>query len=216
MRTLITVDGIDGSGKSTFARRIADTYDAAGIRTLIVRVDDFRRAIDWTKTDGREADVYYDEYYDFDLCQRCVKAFLDGERSIEIPAYDTRAERVDGTRVLDFDGTQIVLIEGVFPRRIPSAKDALAIYLAVGEDEARRRIIARDLKKGRTKQEIERRIDRRYFPSQRRYHALFSPAEKADVLVANERTEAPQIQRRDLHRLHPELRAILDGVLGPA
>ncbi|HUS28704.1 MAG TPA: hypothetical protein VMZ53_09345 [Kofleriaceae bacterium] len=214
MRTLITVDGIDGSGKSTFARRIADAFEAAGVRTQIVRVDDFRRPIDWSDTEGKEADVYYDAYYDFELCERSLQAYFAGAAKVEIPAYDSRTERIDGTRELDFDGVQVVLVEGVFPRRLAATGQALTIYLSVGEDEARRRIIARDLKKGRTREEIERRIDRRYFPSQRRYHAEFLPLEKADVVVENDHAEAPRVVHRDLNGLHPELRAILDRVLG--
>jgi uridine kinase len=212
-RVIITVDGIDGSGKSMFARRVESAFAAAGIATAMVRVDDFRREVSWG--DGAsEADVYYDSYYDLAMCERVLRSFVDGGGPIEIPAWDNLTDRNNGTRTVDLTAATVVIVEGVFPRRIPTIEAGLGIYLATTEGEARRRILERDQKKGRTQAEVQRRIDHRYFPTQRRYHAQFSPQERADVLVDNERPEAPAIVRKDLSRLPPDLRTILDGALG--
>lgn len=213
MRTLVTIDGIDGSGKSTFARSLVQAFEAGGIRTSIVRVDDFRRTVEWDGT-ANEANVYYDAYFDLGLCDRCLQAFLAGSAQVEIPAYDTVSESTRGTRVLDFAGVQLVVVEGVFPRRLAAAAQAFAIYLDAPKAEARRRIIARDLHKGRTRDEIEHRIDDRYFPSQDRYHTAFSPREAADVVVDNACPETPRYLRHDLSRLPGDLREIVARLVG--
>ncbi|CAN5894128.1 uridine kinase [soil metagenome] len=214
IRAIVTIDGIDGSGKSTFARGIASAFETAGVAIGVVRVDDFRREVAWD-TDGQsEADIYYDQYYDLVLCEQVLRTFLDGGPDLDVPAWDMVTERLSGTRNVDLRAVNVVVVEGVFPRRLPSSMSGLGIYLATSEDEARRRILERDQKKGRTAAEVQRRIDNRYFPTQRRYHAQFSPQQHADVLVDNEHPAAPRILKRDLSRLHPELRTILDGALG--
>jgi uridine kinase len=211
IRELIVVDGIDGSGKSMFARRIASAFETAGIAIGMVRVDDFRREVAWSS--GAEADLYYDNYYDLVSCERVLRGFLDGGPALDLPAWDNATDRNSGTRTVDLRAVNVVLVEGVFPRRLPSVASGLGIYLATSEDEARRRILERDQKKGRTAEEVQRRIDHRYFPTQRRYHEQFSPQEHADVVVDNERPASPRVLKMDLGRLHPALQPILDAAL---
>lgn len=213
-RSIVTVDGIDGSGKSMFARRIEAAFTNAGIATGMVRVDDFRCEVQWGKDGASDADIYYDSYYDLATCERVLRGFLAGGGPLELPAWDNLTDRNAGTRTVDLTAASVVIVEGVFPRRIPTVETGLGIYLATTEDEARRRILERDQKKGRTEAEVNRRIDQRYFPTQRRYNAQFSPQDRADVLIDNERPAAPTVVRKDLSRLPAELRAILDAALG--
>ena len=213
-KTIITVDGLDGSGKSTFARGLVTAFTTAGVRSVVVRVDDFRRPIDWG-TAASESDVYYDAYYDLALCESSLAAFLAGASGTTIPNFELASERLEGSRPLVFEGCAVAVVEGVFPLRIPSAAGGMQIYLETSESEARRRIIARDLQKGRTREEIERRIDRRYFPSQARYRAAFGPRERADVIIDNEAPGSARALRRDLGRLPEALRTILDQALPP-
>jgi pantothenate kinase len=178
----------------------------------VIRVDDFRRPVDWT-ADADEARAYYSAYYDLAACDGVLRAFAAGERSAEVPIYDITTERRTGTRPLVFDGTTVAVIEGVFPLRMPCVEHGTLIYLETTEVEARRRIIGRDLRKGRTQAEIERRIDRRYFPSQRIYRDQFSPRDRADVIIDNERPVEPRGIKRDLGRLPPGLQQILASFL---
>jgi uridine kinase len=218
-RTIITVDGIDGSGKSMFARRLLAGLEAGGYRAAAVSVDDFRRVVDWTAggTDaGTEAERYYDHYYDLVAAEAVLAQFLAGAPEVAIPIFDVRAERVTGTRHVGLEGITVAIVEGVFPLRIPPAAAGVVIHLDTSKPEARRRIIARDLEKGRTREEIERRIDRRYFPSQERYRAAFAPRDRADVVIDNERPDAPVAIKRALGRLPAPLQPILDRLLPPS
>jgi hypothetical protein len=76
----------------------------------------------------------------------------------------------------------------------------------------RRRIQARDQAKGRSQQEVDRRIDRRYFPAQDRYRAEHDPVGRAQVIIDNEDWRRPQVVRR-APDLPPSLSAALDAVL---
>ncbi len=213
-RALVTVDGIDGSGKSTFARRLLAALEGEGVPGVLVSIDDFRRPVDWAAVPA-EADVYYDGYYDLALCERCLAAFAAGAPGLTVPVFDPVAERIGGARELVFEGLAVAVVEGVFPLRVPAAGAGLVIYLDASPAEARRRIIARDLGKGRSREEIERRIDRRYAPGQARYHAALDPRGRAHVVVDNERPAAPRVLRRDLAAapVPAPLRAALDRVL---
>ena len=209
-RALVTVDGIDGSGKSTFARRLRAALDEQGTRAVIISVDDFRCRVDWRSVD--EADAYYDRYYDFARCQSCLAAFLAGTPRIDVPVWDIASERVVGTKPIELAGAAIAIVEGVMPLRVPHAAAGLVVYLDVSADEARRRIIERDLQKGRTRAEIEGRIDRRYAPAQRRYHTELAPHTRADVVIDNAGAVA-RVVHCDLTRLPVGLRDVVERAL---
>ena len=208
MKSILTIDGIDGSGKSTFCRHLHEVLIAGGVSAIPIRVDDFRRAVAWDQVPV-EAAAYYDAYYDLAACEGVLRAFVAGERAAEIPIYDIAKERRTGTRPIVFEGASVAVIEGVFPLRMPTVQRGLLIYLDTTEAEARRRIVARDLDKGRTQEEIERRVDRRYFPSQLLYREQLAPRDRADVIIDNERPGEPRGIKRDLGGLPPRLQEIL-------
>jgi uridine kinase len=211
-RPILTIDGIDGSGKSTFARRLLAALAGEGVPGALVSIDDFRRPLDWAAVDS-EADAYYDRYFDLALCERCLAAFAAGAPGVTIPQFDPVAERSARARDLVFEGAAAAIVEGVFPLRVPSAAAGLVIYLDTSPGEARRRILERDLAKGRSREDILRRIDRRYAPGQARYHAAFDPRGRAGVVIDNEQPAAPRALRRDLGGVDAPLRAALDRVL---
>ena len=75
----VAVDGLDGSGKSKLGEALAEACAAAGAPALLLRVDDEKRALDFTGL-GEEAEgaLYYDRYYDFDAVERRLASFEQG------------------------------------------------------------------------------------------------------------------------------------------
>jgi uridine kinase len=213
VKSLIAIDGLDGSGKSTVARRLATALGDQGCRAVIVSIDDFRRPVAWNSLTEPEVDVYYDRYYDLAMAEASLRSFLAGERGVTIPNYDSPREQIVGERELVFDGAEVAIVEGVLPLRVRAVHDGLIVLLEVAQDEARRRIITRDMKKGRSREETERRIDRRYFPAQARYRAAFAPRDRADVVIGNDDPTRPRVSKRELARAIERLRPLLDGAL---
>jgi uridine kinase len=214
-RSVIAVDGIDGSGKSILARQLTAAADRAGLATVVLGVDDFRRPVDWSQGGRAEADIYYDDYYDLAHLDRCLRAFLDGASSVEIPVFDSRTERLEGTRTVPFAGAAVAVVEGVFALRVGAvAAGAALLYLRTSFSEARRRILARDTARGRTPENVSHRIDARYFPSQERYLREHDPVGRADVIIENEDFAAPHLARFEAARLHPALAEALPAVCG--
>ncbi len=215
MKPVIAIDGLDGSGKSTFARHLIATLADAGETAVLFRVDDFRQPVAWT-TPEREADLYYDTYYDLAACESCLRSFVAGEDEVAIPIYDIVAEKVTGTRRVDLRSATTAIVEGVFPLRIPQAAAGILIYLDASEAVIRERILARDLQKSRTAEEIARRIDRRYVPSQHRYLREHRPRDRADIVIDNEDPAAPRTLRCDFSRVPEPLHAALGRIVkGP-
>ncbi|HSS39571.1 MAG TPA: hypothetical protein VLT58_12460 [Polyangia bacterium] len=186
---IVAIDGVDGSGKSRLAAALAESLTAGGHPVTIVHVDDFRRPLELTGLDPQaEADAYYDGYYDF----TAVGAAL---------ASAARA----GTAIL----------EGVMSLRAGLPPDSWLVVLQVSAAEARRRILSRDQAKGRSPEEVSRRIDRRYFPAQARYREAHDPVGRAHALIDNEDWQRPRLLRRD-PGMPRALAAALADVLGAA
>jgi hypothetical protein len=161
---------------------------------LIIHVDDFRRKLDFSQLDpADESSLYYDCYFDFLNVSAALAAALAGPR----------------------DGA-VAILEGVMVLRAQLPAGTPLVVLSVSIEEARRRIIARDQAKGRTVAEINRRIDRRYFPAHFRYCAEFDPQRRADLVVDNEDWVHPRLSWVRDARLPPDITAALDRFLSRA
>lgn len=214
-RAIIAVDGIDGSGKSILAEQLATAAHRAGAPAVVLGVDDFRRPVDWTQSGRSEADIYYDDYYDLGHLDRCLRAFLGGVPSVELPVFDSRSEQLQGTRTIQFDGAAVAVVEGVFALRVAAvAERAALLYLRTSFAEARRRILARDTARGRSPENVSHRIDARYFPSQERYLRDHDPVARADVLIENEDFAARRVVHFDGARLPAALATVMRTALG--
>jgi len=169
---IVAIDGLDGSGKSRVASALAAACAADGVPATLLHVDDFRRDLDFGGLDpAAEAALYYERYFDL--------AALDQEL----------AGRAGGE-------SPLTIVEGVLTLRVPAvAAAAPLIVLTVSTGEARRRILERDRAKGRSDEEITRRIDHRYFPARDRYRAECDPEARAAAVVDNEDWRAPRVVR---------------------
>lgn len=208
-RHLLAIDGRDGSGKSHLSRALVA---AAGDGVALVRVDDFRRPVDWQRSPdpGR---AYYEDYYDFAALDQVLGGFLAGQDRAPLRVFDPTTETLAGDGELAFEGVDLVIVEGVMVRRVPRLADAIRVYLRTDEDEARRRILARDMARGRSRADVEARIDTRYFPAQRRYHQEYDPERTASVVVDHQILGAPAVISSALGAAPARVAAVLQAAL---
>jgi uridine kinase len=194
-RIVVTVDGLDGSGKSVFARRLAE---ALGPQAVRLAVDDFRRPVDWARADRSELDLYYDERYDLAELDRCLADFHAGRAACRYRPLIGATEALGEARELPFGAARVAVVEGVFVARLANAGAALSVYLDIPREEAWRRVVARDLGKGRTEAEIWRRIKQRYLPAHERYVAECEPRQRARLVIDNRDPAAPVVVRAEV------------------
>jgi len=188
---IVAVDGIDGSGKSRFATALLKACVADDIPAMLFHVDDFRRNLDFAGLDAdAEASLYYERYFDLEALDRMLA-----------PLAQSKA------------AGPLAIVEGVFTLRLPTVASAGAlIVLNVSAAEARRRILERDRAKGRSDEEINHRISRRYFPSRERYRADLGFDSRADALVDNEDWARPRLIRRAPGRFPAPIEGLLEGL----
>jgi uridine kinase len=167
---VLLVDGIDGSGKTSFAGRLADTMRSSGANVALVHVDDFRLTVSWDDPLGEE-EIYWNKYFD-------------------LPALQTEVS------ILAAAGTLVVL-EGIFCLRLPQLASNPLVYLEVDFEVAAKRILLRDTARGRSSEDVLHRIESRYFPAQRRYRADYRPTERATTLIDSTEPSAMRLIRCD-------------------
>jgi len=214
-RLVVAIDGIDGSGKSILADRLAKAFAADGLGTVLFHVDDFRRPVDWSRTDRAEVDLYYDEYYDLDALDRCLSAFQDGGGTTQAALFDQPSGRVGPLREIELTGVAVAIVEGIFVRRLPAVlNSAVVMVIETSAPEARRRLLVRDSAKGRSQAEIAHRIAARYFPAQDRYRASLDPHRSPAVVIDNERPTAARLLSLDSARVPPVVERAVRRLLG--
>lgn len=178
---LLFVDGIDGSGKSTLASALHDHLQTIGVKTALLHVDDFRKPIDWQAAGARQAEAYYNDYFDLLTLDLVLEALTGGKPNVRVPQF--RQGESPSWSVMEASGVALVIIEGVFTQRLPMATQGALLYVDASWATTRDRILLRDQAKGRSFAEVTMRIDERYFPGQSRYETQCGPRKKAHWLA---------------------------------
>lgn len=181
---VIAVDGVDGSGKTTFASRLASAIEDAGRPALIVHEDDFLapRAVRYRLGRGSPEGYFRDSY---DLAA-LVEHVLDplrpgGDRRVRRRIFDHRTDSPIDAPVEVVPVDAVVIVEGMFLHR-----DELvnrwdwSVFLDVPFTETLRRMAHRD----GSHPDPEHPTMRRYVEGQRIYLATCHPRERAAVVLA--------------------------------
>lgn len=185
---VILVDGIDGSGKTTFAGLLVEGIRRRGNSVVLLHVDDFRRGIEWALM-ADEAAAYWESYFDLSALEREVGRLADRDRT--------------------------VVLEGIFTLRLSTLTRAPLVYLEVGFERAADRVFRRDTARGRPPEDVRHRITHRYFPAQRRYREEFRPLERADLLIDTSDLARLRLVRCDWAMFPEPVVPVLRQLLGP-
>ena len=106
---------------------------------------------------------------------------------------------IDGLTAVPIDIQTIdavLVFDGVFLLREQLRTHwTLAVHLRVSPAETLRRALVRDLALFGSEAAVRRRYEGRYLPAQQLYRAQADPESAADVLVDNERPDAPVLLR---------------------
>lgn len=144
---LVAVDGPTGSGKSTFAGRLAE---ALGDRAVVLRTDDL-------------LDGWADTVTFWPRLESAVLAPLRAGRPAAYTPYDWYAERFSSETVT-VPGTDVLILDGVTStRRAVAAELTLAVWLAMPFDRSVERAIARDGEAARPELEAWHRREAAHF-----------------------------------------------------
>jgi len=195
-RTLVGIDGIDGSGKTTFANELAVLVAECGNEVIRISLDDYLNPQSVRYAQGRTSPLgFFEDSYDYTKFHDEVLEPLGAEGSgrYRTAAYDLEHETPVRSpwRVAPDDA--VVIIDGMFLHRkeFASARTRkvwdVSVWLDVPFEEAYRRLHDR---LGVSEDPHDPR-NARYYEGQLYYIKECHPAEKADVVVDNSSPHAP-------------------------
>jgi uridine kinase len=176
-RVLVAIDGIGGSGKSTFAASVAAAIDARPV--VLIHADDFFNPIQIRHSRGRlSAEGFWLDTYDYDtLITRTLDPLRTGDGRYW--TSNTPATSVPALEIAATDA--IVIVEGTFLLRdqLQHYWD-LSVFLDVSFETAAGRMVGR----GTVEAATDPRLDR-WFGAQRLYFDHARPWERASLVIDN-------------------------------
>jgi len=183
----IGVDGVDGSGKTTFADRIAAAIRVLGRPVVRISLDDFHNMRSVRYRLGRDSpDGFWQDSYNYARFQKDV---LDpfgpnGCRRYRPAAHDLASDaELDDVELCLAEPRAILVVDGLFLHRneLVSQWD-LSVFLDVPFEVTARRMAIRD----GTSPDPNHPSMHRHVEGQRIYFRTCSPHQRAMILIDNE------------------------------
>ncbi|SFM15563.1 uridine kinase [Bradyrhizobium sp. NFR13] len=190
-RTAVAIDGVDGSGKTTFADELAPILAGEGRTVTRASIDAFHnpRSIRYRRGKSDPEGFFLDSYNYADLRHFLLDPFRAGADVVDVARYDHAAD-VSVSRPTTVDPSAILLIDGIFLHR-----DELrcfwdfSIFLSVPFPVSYERMACRD---GSPSDPLAPQ-NRRYYEGQRIYLRRCQPDKRATVVIDNSVIDAPVV-----------------------
>lgn len=199
---LVAVDGIDGSGKSTFADEMAAELGRRSVPVVRSTIDSFHnpRSVRWKR--GKDSPVgFYLDSHDLDAVQELLlEPFKQGQGDYVSAAFDEPTDEAVDIEPKPLRGDEVLVFDGIFAQRRELAPYwDLTLWL-----DGQRRVDLRRL--GLVMQDLpddpgaivahtlewQRRIER-YSSGMRYYLDLVDPISKADIVIDNNDLSSPTV-----------------------
>ncbi|WP_150461196.1 nucleoside/nucleotide kinase family protein [Nesterenkonia ebinurensis] len=182
--TLVAVDGVDGSGKTSFAARLSEAYEGEGQRAHLVHEDDFLnpRAVRYRLGRDSPAGFFLDSYDLPALRQKVLDPLRRGGRSIVAQHFDHTTDSPIHTDPTGIEPGDVVIVEGMFLHR-----DELTEYwdFSVFLDVPFTISVGRMAQRDGTSPDPEDVSNHRYIEGQKIYLSRCRPQDRATTVVDN-------------------------------
>lgn len=182
--TVVGIDGLGGSGKSTISEKICAKLEDYKFNTILLHIDDFitMREVRYNPA-YPEWKCYYDLQWRYEYLVEAVNTIKDGTKNqVAVELYD---KENDNYFKQSYDVTErtIVIVEGIFLQRkeLKGIFDFM-IYIDIPETVRLERVLKRDTYIG-NEQQIVDKYQNRYFPAERKYFIEYQPNKSADYVI---------------------------------
>ncbi|WDF31966.1 uridine kinase [Arthrobacter agilis] len=192
-RRIVAIDGVDGSGKTSFAANLAAEIHHRPVVTI--HADDFLNPSPVRHARGRHSpEGFWKDTYDYSALHQHVLTPLgpEGDGRYSPASYDPMTDQPALAAFLQAPPDALVLVEGMFLHRdeLVASWDA-SVYLDVPFTVTAARMAARD----GTNRDPEHPTMRRYVHGQRLYFEAARPWERATFVIDNSDFTAPDVVR---------------------
>jgi uridine kinase len=187
----VAVDGVDGVGKSTFARELAASLTRRGRAVVHVSADDFhhRRAVRHRR--GRDSpEGFWLDSYDYETLVRDVLQPFGpgGSRRYRPASHDLRTDQVVDLAWRTAAPGTVLIVDGLFLHRDELAECwGFSVFL----DAPFEVTVARMAERDGSHPDPGHPGVARYVGGQRLYFAACAPWERADVVIDNSDVTRP-------------------------
>lgn len=193
----VAVDGMDGSGKTTFATQLAAALRDRGRSVVHVSADDFHHVTAIRHRRGRDsAEGFWLDSYDYQaLAENVLNPFApDGSRRYRPGVHNVATDELLDLPWQTAPARAVLLVDGLFLHR-----DELAGVwdFSVFLDAPFEVTVARMAKRDGSHPDPRHPSVARYVEGQRLYFAACSPWRRADLVIDNTNVASPTIERHD-------------------
>lgn len=190
-RALVAIDGVDGSGKTTFANALSKSISNRS--TVQIHLDDFLNPPAIRHRRGRHSpEGFWFDSYDYEALWRDVIEPLlpSGTGAYRAASFDPSQDKAVQPATQQCTTDAVVIIEGLFLHRdeVVDFWD-FSLFLDVPFNETARRMAIRD----GSDADPEHPSMRRYVGGQRMYFTVVRPWERADLVIDNSDPEFPTV-----------------------
>jgi uridine kinase len=191
---LIGIDGVDGAGKTTFAKSLTEMLKQKNAQVLSASVDNFHnpREVRYKRGENSPEGFFYDSYnYDL-LKEYLLNPFTKNEGKYRLTAFDHITNSQTNSIPEKVHNNNILIVEGIFLFRpeIINYWD-FKILLTADFNTTLKRDIQRT--KSKSKTEVTNKFNTRYRPGQEIYSSLVNLKEKANLIIDNTDYNKPKI-----------------------
>jgi uridine kinase len=194
----VGIDGVSASGKTVLADDLAAVLRKMNREVIRAGMDGFHNPPEIRHRRGTmSVEGYVEDSFDYAAVRKCVLDPLGPEGNlVYLPEIFDHAKETGKPRnsvLASVDA--ILLFEGVmlFRQDITSAFD-YRILVDTSFDVALKRAKKRDLKHFGDMETLLDKYTRRFIPGQKRYLAECRPAAKANVILANDDPDRPELK----------------------
>lgn len=191
---MIGINGVDNSGKTTFAIELEQCLKNKGYKTALIHLDDFHNERSIRNQGDDPVQAYFDHAFNLELLEKEILApvrrgeFIDKELLLLDLESDTYINREH----YQIDKDTVVILEGVLLYRKPLDRYFdVRVFLDIPFSEVLRRAGERDV--ARFGKKFLDKYKTKYIPIQKRYLELYSPKERSDIVVDNADFTNPRI-----------------------
>ncbi len=195
---IIAVDGIDASGKTTFANEFSKYLHAKGRDVIRISIDDFHNPKEIRYAKGRDSPKGYflDSFNYTAFLENTILPLKSGKLRYKERyfSYITNSRIKGAYKKAQKDS--IIIVDGIFLLRDELIKYwDFKIFLDINIETSLQRAIKRDTERDYlgSRKAIIRMYKNRYIPAQKYYLKIATPKTRADLVIDNNDYISPVI-----------------------
>jgi uridine kinase len=195
-RAILAVDGVDGSGKTTFADELAPLVERLGRPVIRASIDGFHnpRAVRYARGRSSPEGFFLDSYNYAAFRRHLIDPFRARARSVEMARYDHRTDSEVTTSHREVQDGMLLIVDGIFLHRDELAPLwNMSLFLDVPFATTFARMASRD----GTDPDPSAPSNRRYLEGQKLYLGTAAPQLRATIVIDNTDLAAPVITHRN-------------------